>query len=67
MYRSHPVVGLVLVAVGMIWIGQGTGLLRGASFMVDDVRWAVAGAVLVLIGIAVLWRGRLGRRDRRGP
>jgi hypothetical protein len=63
LYRTHPVVGFVLVAVGAIWIGQGTGLLRGGSFMVDDIRWAVVGSVLVVIGIALLVRARRARRS----
>lgn len=58
MYRSHPLVGFVLVAVGAVWIGQGLGLLRGSSFMVDDIRWAIAGAVCVIVGGALLWRAR---------
>jgi hypothetical protein len=57
------VLGFVLVAVGAIWIGQGLGLLRGSSFMVDDVRWAVAGAVTAVIGIALIIRAR-GSRPR---
>jgi uncharacterized membrane protein len=39
------------------------GLLRGGSFMVDDIRWAVAGVVLVVIGIALLVRARRARRS----
>lgn len=61
MYRTNPVVGLVLIAVGAIWIGQGLGLLRGSSFMVDDMRWAVAGAVTATIGIVLLVRARRSR------
>lgn len=50
-----------LAAVGLVWIGQGLGLLRGSSFMVDDIRWAIAGAVLLVAAgvVAVLaLRGR---------
>jgi hypothetical protein len=61
-YRTNSVVGFVLVAVGAVWIGQGLGLLRGSSFMVDDVRWAGAGAVLTTIGFALLIRTTLQRR-----
>jgi uncharacterized membrane protein len=61
LYRTHPVVGFVLVAVGAVWVGQGLGLLRGGSFMVDDTRWAIAGAVLVVVGIVVLVRARRAR------
>jgi hypothetical protein len=47
---------IVLVLVGLVWIGQGVGLLRGSSFMVDDARWAAIGAALVAVGIALAWR-----------
>ncbi len=50
-----------LAAVGLVWIGQGLGLLRGASPMIDDIRWAIAGAVL-LVGATII--GWLALRDR---
>jgi hypothetical protein len=55
-YRRRWAVAFVLVAVGLVWIGQGTGLLRGSSFMVDDVRWALIGTVLALAGVVVAVR-----------
>lgn len=61
MYRTNPVLGFVLIAVGVIWIGQGLGLLRGSSFMVDDIRWAVAGVVTATIGVVLLVRARRSR------
>jgi hypothetical protein len=51
--RGRLVFAALLVAVGLVWIGQGLGWLRGTSFMVNDVRWAGAG-VVVVIGGAVL-------------
>lgn len=42
-----------LLVVGCIWIGQGVGLLAGTSFMVGDQRWALAGAVLIAIGLVL--------------
>lgn len=56
MHRTRGVLAVVLVAVGAVWIGQGLGLLRGGSFMVDDLRWTVAGVVLVAIGAVLGWR-----------
>jgi hypothetical protein len=56
--RGRLIVALALVAVGLVWVGQGLGLLRGSSFMIDDVRWAVLGAVLVLVGGAIALSAR---------
>ncbi len=52
-----------LVAVGLLWTAQGLGLVRGGSFMVGDVRWAVAGIALVFVGAALAVRRRTP--DRR--
>ena len=57
--RGRMLTSAALVAVGLVWIGQGSGLLRGSSFMVGDGRWAIAGAGIVAagIGLAVIsWR-----------
>ena len=50
--RGRVIAAALLVAVGLVWIGQGLGLLRGSGFMVGDLRWAVS-------------RARRGRRRRR--
>jgi len=63
LHRGTPVLAFVLMLLGLVWIGQGLGLLRGSSFMVDDIGWALAGLVCVAIGLVILGRGRLvGRR-----
>jgi hypothetical protein len=59
--RGRLIVGLALLAVGLVWIGQGLGLLRGSSFMVDDPRWAVIGAALVVAGAVVAVSARRAR------
>jgi uncharacterized membrane protein YozB (DUF420 family) len=53
--RTRWIVAAVLVVTGVIWIGQGLGIVRGASLMVDDVRWAIAGLALVMTGIVLGW------------
>jgi hypothetical protein len=55
--RTRWILVAGLAAVGLVWIGQGLGLLRGSSFMVDDPRWAVAGVVLVGAAVVVGWTG----------
>jgi len=64
MHRTRTILAVVLVATGLVWIGQGLGLLRGASFMVDDTRWALVGAACVAGG---LWLGLVVTRGRRPP
>ena len=61
MQRTRWAVIAVVVLVGLVWIGQGTGLLQGSSFMVGDSFWAIAGIVLVVAG-AVLAAVTLRRR-----
>ena len=53
--RARWIVAAVLVLLGLVWIGQGTGLIRSSSFMTDDIRWALIGAVVVAVGIVVGW------------
>jgi type VI protein secretion system component VasK len=50
-----------LAAIGLVWIGQGLGLLQGSSFMVGDPRWAIAGGLFVVGGAALGWRALRGR------
>jgi uncharacterized membrane protein len=54
------VVGALMIAVGVIWIGQGFGLVRwpASSFMIDERRWVGWGAALALLGIALFAAGR---------
>jgi uncharacterized membrane protein len=62
--RGRLLAAALLVAVGLVWIGQGLGLLRGSSFMVDDLRWAAAGLVAVGIGVALAISARRSRRPQ---
>ncbi len=55
--------GLLLILVGVIWIGQGVGII-GGSFMTGQALWlwigvacAVAGAVMVFSSLRGRARG----------
>lgn len=54
------VVAVLAIAMGLLWIGQGTGLVMWpeSSFMLADRQWAINGAVLAAIGAFALWRAR---------
>jgi hypothetical protein len=51
--RTRLIIAGVLVVIGLVWMGQGTGIIQGSGFMTDDVRWAVIGLVVFLAGGAV--------------
>lgn len=55
MIRTRTILAFILVAIGLVWIGQGTGLLKGTGFMVGDMKWALIGAVAVVAGLALGW------------
>jgi uncharacterized membrane protein len=59
---------VIACLLGCVWILQGVNILPG-SFMTGDIRWAYRGAVVAIVGAAVLywvlrtpglWRGVLG-------
>ena len=53
MHRTRTIVAIILIATGLVWIGQGTGVLQGRSFMVGDPLWAIIGAACLVVGLAI--------------
>jgi len=47
------VVGVLCLLMGCVWILQGINILPG-SFMTGQTKWAIIGAVLVVIGIGIM-------------
>jgi hypothetical protein len=52
MRTAATVVGVILVLIGLLWIGQGFGLVRG-SFMTGNMLWAWIGVAVALAGVVV--------------
>jgi hypothetical protein len=49
-------VGLLMVAMGCVWMLQGLNIAFRVGFMVGDPHWVVYGAILAIVGIAqVVW------------
>lgn len=50
------ILGVLVLAVGLLWIGQGTGVVHwpASSFMIDQRPWALRGALLALVGIGLI-------------
>ena len=54
------IVSVILILLGGVWILQGVNILPG-SFMTGHIQWAIYGAILVVLGIALfLWVRRRG-------
>jgi uncharacterized membrane protein len=53
-------VGLLLLALGLLWIGQGTGAVAwpASSFMINELQWAGYGAVVAAIGLILIWQSQ---------
>jgi hypothetical protein len=60
--RARIVIAVLLIVVGVVWVGQGVGLIHG-SFMTGESAWAVIGALAIAFGLALL---RGVQRERRG-
>ena len=48
------IAGVLVGAIGAVWIGQGVGLLPG-SFMSGRREWAVYGALALAAGLLLSW------------
>lgn len=59
MARSLSIAGFVALAIGLLWIGQGTGVVAWprTSFMINQLQWAGYGALLGAIGLILIWQG----------
>jgi hypothetical protein len=53
--------GIILAIVGLVWILQGLDVaFAPQSFMTGDMAWVAWGAVAMLAGGLLFWRGRSG-------
>ncbi len=55
------IVGVLLLLMGLLWVGQGAGLIHWpqSSFMLDQRPWMWRGALLAAVGVALmLWARR---------
>jgi uncharacterized membrane protein len=54
------VLGLLALAVGLLWIGQGTGAIKWprSSVMIGQIQWAGYGIALAALGLILIWQGK---------
>jgi hypothetical protein len=60
---AMTIVGVLALLMGLLWIGQGTGIVSwpASSFMIDQRPWALRGVVLAIIGLALILFARRRR------
>jgi hypothetical protein len=61
MRPTRLVLALVIALAGVVWLGQGLGLLPG-TFMTGSLFWAGVGALLVALAVVIVAAER--RRTR---
>ncbi len=48
------IVGVILALIGLVWVFQGVGVIKG-SFMTGQSMWAAIGVAAVVIGAVLLF------------
>jgi len=50
------ILGILALLMGLLWIGQGLGLIHwpASSFMIDQRPWATWGAILAIVGLVLI-------------
>jgi hypothetical protein len=50
------IIGVIALLVGLVWIGQGTGIFPypRSSFMINEVQWAYYGAATAIVGLILM-------------
>ncbi len=54
------IAGVFALLMGLLWIGQGFGLVMwpSSSFMLEQKIWALWGSLLASVGLLMIWRAR---------
>jgi len=58
--RGLLIAGFLALAIGLLWIGQGTGVIAwpATSFMINHLQWAGYGAALAAVGLILIWQSQ---------
>ena len=57
------ILGALAILMGLLWIGQGAGLVHWpeSSFMIDQRPWVARGAILAVVGLILIAASRMRR------
>jgi hypothetical protein len=56
MKAALVILGSLALLVGLLWVGQGTGVIHwpASSFMIDQRPWVTRGAILAIAGLVLI-------------
>ena len=54
-------IATLLGLIGIVWFGQGIGVIHG-SVMTDDSKWAVIGGIMIVVSVGLFWTAMRGKR-----
>jgi hypothetical protein len=57
MKTALTVLGVLMMIAGVIWVGQGLGLVPG-GFMYENPTWIYIGAATAVVGAAIIFFAR---------
>ena len=60
MKTTLTVIGFLLLAMGLLWTGQGAGIIRwpAESFMISQTQWIYYGSATAAVGLVLAILGR---------
>jgi uncharacterized membrane protein len=50
------IAGVLVTLIGLLWLGQGMGVVQwpSDSFMIGSMRWVYVGSVMAIMGIGLI-------------
>ena len=56
MKTTLTVIGFLLLAMGLLWMGQGAGYIRwpAESFMISQFQWVYYGGAVAAVGLILI-------------
>jgi hypothetical protein len=56
MKSALTVIGIIALAMGLLWMGQGSGYIPwpASSFMISQTKWIYYGGALAVVGVILI-------------
>jgi hypothetical protein len=60
MKTALTLIGIIALAMGLLWMGQGSGYIPwlASSFMISQTKWIYYGGAIAVVGLALIVAAR---------